>query len=366
MMLKKIAHLAPTFDHASDRTGLRHKLRLLGAVTVTAALLAGCGLRLETDVPQPLTPDSNELARQAMVNDFALIQQDAHAALAAEAPNSEVASTLTALIDRNAQYEELLGGVYNSGLPQDDSALESPAPAPSTAATSSAGQEVIDRILASTGRLRATLELAEDPELARLQTSMTIGNLVLAQQLATTAGLAISPPEFLGEPAQQPDLALLSQRNVSALVQNEDAAGYSLEVIAAMQDPQDRTTALQQAQVHRDNAEFWAGLAATTETFQDPRTAAYALPLALSAEVPVASPQQLRELAQTVTSELATGYVDLIALAPPDSRMFYFDYALRTMYLDLAWGQPSGPLPYFSSSEQFLSPSTEDLAPTKD
>src|SRR5690606_26706652 len=102
-------------------------LRFWGAGVLTVALLTGCGLRLETSVPQPIVPDANELSRQAMVNDFVLIQQDAQLTLEAGTLDPATTATLTAVLDRNAQYEELLGGVYSSGLPQDDSEFETTA-----------------------------------------------------------------------------------------------------------------------------------------------------------------------------------------------------------------------------------------------
>lgn len=362
MMSKKLAHRAPLTPQHTNTWGLATKLRFWGAGVLTVALLTGCGLRLETSVPQPIVPDANELSRQAMVNDFVLIQQDAQLTLEAGTLDPATTATLTAVLDRNAQYEELLGGVYSSGLPQDDSEFETTASSlasSQTAAENHDGQAVIDRILASTGRLRTTLPLAQDPELARLESSMAIGNLLLANDLAAAGGLEFAPPQFLEEPIPESVLDVISVHNTTALIQNEDAAGYSLEVIAAMQEPDERATALQQAKVHRETAEFWAATAGVSQTAQDPRTVAYALPFELTKDVPVASADELRQLAHGLTTELATGYVDLIALAAPESRMFYFDNAIRVMFLDTAWGKPSGPLPYFSSSEQFLAPTAE-------
>lgn len=358
MMSKKQVIPSPHF--VAPRLRLARFFAVLCALLTTTALVTGCGLRLETSVPQPLVPDSNELARQAMVNDVVLIQQDITAALGSEQFTEPQLATLQKLADRNANYERLLGGIYRSGLPQ-----EVPEDLPEVPLTPLepiyGAQEVIDRLLASTGRIRTTLPIATDPELARLFGSMALGNLLLAQELAKASDLEFVVPEFLAEQVPETVLALIPEQSIETLIHNEDATGYGFEVIAAMRVPDRRAVALEQGKLHRETSQFWAQMANLAQTPQDPRRVAYTLPFELTADDAVAPEQDLVDLAQEMETNLATNYVDLIALSTPENRVFFFDSAIRTALIGVDWGVANSELPFFSDAEQFILGDTENM-----
>ena len=358
MMSKK--RVIPSPQLPAPRPRLARFVAVLCALMATTALVTGCGLRLESSVPQPLVPDSNELARQAMVNDVVLIQKDITAALKNEQFTEPQLATLHKLAERNANYERLLGGIYRSGLPQ-----EVPEDLPDLPLTPIepmyGSQEVIDRLLASTGRIRTTLPIATDPELARLFGSMALGNLLLAQELAKASDLEFVIPEFLAEEVPETVLALIPEQSIATLIHNEDATGYGFEVIAAMREPDRRSVALEQSRLHRQTSQFWAQVAGLAQTSQDPRRVAYTLPFELTADDAVAPEQELVALAQEMETNLATNYVDLIALATPENRVYFFDSAIRTALIGVDWGVANSALPFFSDAEEFLLSHTENM-----
>lgn len=351
VMLRKQVIPSPIF--APPRPRLPRFFVMLWVLVATMALVTGCGVRLETSVPQPIAPDSNELARQAMVNDVVLIQEDVTSALAAHEFTDSQLATLIHLRERNANYERLLGGIYRSGLPQDEP--EDLPEVPLTPIESVYGpQEVIDRLLASTGRVRTTLPIATDPDLARLFGSMAIGNLLLAQEIAKASDLEFVVPEFLSEPVPDTILGLIPTNSIESLIHNEDATGYGFEVIAAMRHPDRRAVALEQGRLHRETSQFWADMSGLAQTPQDPRRVAYTLPFELTADDAVAPEQDLVALAQEMESNLATNYVDLIALSTPDNRSYFFDSAIRTALIGVDWGVTNSELPFFTDAEEFL------------
>ncbi len=327
------------------------------AAVLSALLLAGCGVRLETDVPKPLVPSANELMRQGMVNDLVLIAQDADAAGKSVAADSPTSTELSAVADQASAYQDLLGGVYVSGLPQEEAEQDEVAASPAPATP----ENVLTRLTDSIARVRSTLPLMEDPELARLFASISISNTLSARDLA--AALAqdatdnADAPMVTLEPAAEsiPDtvFAGIDPALVTALIVSEDGAGYSYEVLAAMRQPDRRAIALTNATFHRTTAQTWAAVTQVADTAEDPRRVAYDLPLSMSVEAYVAPDSELVEMAQTVEVGLATRYLDLVALAAPENRAFFFDAAIHSALIGEAWGVPRTELPFFTGATEF-------------
>lgn len=332
-------------------------------ITTLSALIAltGCGVRLETSPPKELVPTQNEIARQALVNDLVLVQHEISNALASE-DAKKVVKSLNAARENSTARETALGGVYISGLPESASSVpqqgvqqegtsgspeasldstetgssdagsgesEPLPPAPGSGSESSA-DTVIARLLDSSARVRTSLEIPDDPKLARLFTSVAIGQVLEANSLSKAAGVDLTmPPALTAEPwsSTSPDL---DSETLLALISSEDYAGYAFEVAAAMGAPEDRAKMVSFAREHRQNAENLARVAEVTGKPSDPRKIAYALPLTLDSEKYKATAKELSKLLRSIELELAQDYLTLVEQVSATDRAFLFDMSLET------------------------------------
>src|SRR5215203_4052239 len=103
------------------RTPARRAVRRLTAAVVmlVIALLPGCGLRLETPPPAPLTPGVDEQARQRAAADAVALQ--ALAGPPTADPADPVATARAAVATAAGAHLDLLGGLYEPSVaPGDD------------------------------------------------------------------------------------------------------------------------------------------------------------------------------------------------------------------------------------------------------
>ncbi|EYR61991.1 hypothetical protein N866_12950, partial [Actinotalea ferrariae CF5-4] len=86
-------------------------------VTATlAAVLGGCGLRLETPPPQPPVPDAAETVRQRTVDDALTLGA---LAAAVDHPDAAVQVLVDQVEDAATAHVDALGGVYDPGTGPD-------------------------------------------------------------------------------------------------------------------------------------------------------------------------------------------------------------------------------------------------------
>ncbi len=303
--------------------------------TITAGmlvfLLAACGIRLETTPPSEPIPDENEITRQAIVNDLALIQQ--HAALSAADVSDEALSELLSSIEQTAvARQDALGGTYVSGLPDagDPTASAQDTDASLPIVTEADPASTAARLIESAARVRSSLDIAEDPHLARAVAALGVSHALEAQQLMKLAEVEIADPEALLPGEWTTSEPVLSDEQFVALVAAEDYAGYVYEVSAAMREPKSRTRLLSYAKLHRDQAQLLAEMAGVSQTANDPRRIAYALPFQLSAKEPVATNKEIATITRSVEKDLAADYLTLVASVAPADRALLYDAALAS------------------------------------
>jgi len=303
----------------------RRRARLLGALAATVVLLAGCGLRLETPPPASPTPDASEVARQRASADSLGLE-----ALAAPAGPTDPVTAARALIAQQAgEHLAQLG----PGRPASTAASSAPAsPTPSV----STPDAVVAQVVAAAANARKDAAAVPDGPLARLLGSVSTARLLQARALATAAGLPAPDLPAVTVPRAVP--AGLAPSAVSALVADEDEAGYADEVIAAKVPEPARSGALNRAAVHRDRAERWATIAQIAQTGRDPRRTAYALP-------PLDDPAVATALAATLEGSLAATYASLSADATPDARLVLLDALTDAAAAATAWGAPVAAFP---------------------
>lgn len=305
-------------------------------ITITTcvifSLVSGCGVRLETAAPTELVPNNNELARQALVNDFELVLQNVPAP--AEVESTDVAEVLDVISRQATARSAALGGVYVSGLP---SSTEPPTSAddpisasPSTGTAAGTVESTVAKLLESSARARTSLELPDDPELARVIASSAIGQVLEAHDLAKAAEASADWPDALLPTQWTNEAPVLSDDAFHSLIVSEDFAGYAYEVAAAMGEPDKRNPLLSVAQRHRDRAELLAQMAALSETPNDPRRAAYELPLDLTADKHVATAKELRGVLRSIEEGLASQYLQLVTQVSAHDRALIFDAALQS------------------------------------
>lgn len=314
-------------------------LRRAGAVVVAvtaAALLAGCGLRMETPPPVEPSPDAVEQVRGRTAEDALGLADDARELLAS-APAEPVAAVLTDVAAFSELHAEQLGGVYDSGLP-DPTPSASPTDAPDEPAPTA--ETVLAALAEDAATALADADTVPDGPLARLVGSVATARTDLAGRLA--AALGLPAPEITvpapttedastddgGEAPSTPSVAPtpgaddasagapagLDRTDLDALTLAHDEAGYALEVVAAKLGGDQRTLAQQTAAAHRDHAERWALAAGSTGQLDDPRRAAYALPPGLD------DPAVATGVARGVESAVADTYATLLASADAGGR----------------------------------------------
>lgn len=295
-------------DHRGhpDRAPRRSPLVALLAV-LACALLAGCGVRLDSPAPGPRTPSADEVARAATVTELLAVQDQARRTLRAGAHagvDTAVRHQLTDLVARVDTQVEALGGVYEGPAPTART-TSSPAatgtPRPATVAG------VVSRLATDDAHARARLARIGDPHLARLVAQVGTSQALAARTLARTAHLS-APRAAATLPARVPATLPAGARasSVATLVTSEDGAGYVLEVLAARASGSQRASLVARAALHRARAQAWADAAGLSGTPDDPRRTAYTVPA--------------KNAARTVESGLVAQYATLLDTLGPDGR----------------------------------------------
>jgi hypothetical protein len=346
---------------------------LVAALVVVAAVLSGCGVRLETPAPTEPSPDAREVVRRTAVADARTV-----ADLADEASPSVTDPAVQALLDETAafaqEHVDALGGVYDSGLPGPGEATQSTseppvevtttapvdeeAGGPEAEGTSAEGadapdgtaptgpddattapptdattappttDDVVAALVGAAQRTRASADATRDPELARLLASVATSEHVSAQRLAAATGSGAAAELPAGAPPVEQAPAGVGASDLATLVAAEDGAGYAYEVRGAQSDGDVREAAVARAAQHRARAEAWALAAGTDDTDQDPRRVAYVLP----------DDEDTPALARRLETELAQSYATLVATAAPSSRGDVLALLTDSWQAALAWG----------------------------
>ncbi|MBD5788176.1 DUF4439 domain-containing protein [Cellulosimicrobium terreum] len=341
--------------------------RGVAAALAIVAVLAGCGLRLETPAPTEPVPDADEIVRETAVDDALAVST----LVADVTPTVDDEKTLAVLAQADAfavEHVAALGGVYDSGLPEPGSSASSSTPRPAVTTTTpdpsgdttqdgeGAGEpapddetgeeggaevddevttdDVVTALVEASQRTRASADATSDGQLARLLVSVAASEHVSARRLAAVT--RSDAAKGLGTAASVVDEAPagVSAADLAALVAAEDAAGYAYEVRAAQTDGSSREAAVVRAAEHRARAESWALAAGTDGTDQDPRRVAYVLP-----------DDDLAVLAQGLETDLATSYATLVATATQRSRAVPAALLTDAWSSAVSWGAEPVPFP---------------------
>ena len=327
--------------------------RTTTAVLVVLGLLlaGGCGVRLETPPPAPLTPGVDESARQRASADAVALEvvadpagtttdgpTDASTDPPTDPPTDPVVAARAAVATHAALHLDLLGGLYDDGLdPRAPRRPESPVATPSPTPAAVPPEAVVAALTEAAATARADLATVTDPGLARLLASLWVSRLLSASRLAAAAGLTPPPVPEVAVPAVLP--AGLAGSDLATLVAAEDAAGYALEVVAAKHTGDLRSRAGARAVVHRERAEAWAEAGEVDGTGLDPRRVAYALPGGLE------DPAVAGALVADVQTTLADDYLSLVAEVAPDERATMADAVAEATAQAVAWGAALPALP---------------------
>jgi hypothetical protein len=324
------------------RTPAPPAVRTLTAVllALVLALVAGCGLRLETPPPAPLTPDVDEQARQRAAEDAVAL-----GALAGPAPEpapdpaaDPLGAARAAVATEASTHLELLGGLYDPGTPPPDpDAGSRPTPTAEPSPTTGTVEALLARLTDASATARADAGTVRDGALARLLGSVSVGRLLSAARLAGAAGLPPPPVPDVTPPDAAP--AGLSPADLSTIVAAEDAAGYGYEVIAAKHGDDVRARAGARAATHRARAQAWAEAGGLDGTGLDPRRVAYAVPGGLE------DPAAAAALARSLESTLAASYASAVATVDPGARAAMLDAVAEATAQAVAWGSPLPALP---------------------
>ncbi|WP_158373117.1 DUF4439 domain-containing protein [Cellulosimicrobium cellulans] len=372
---------------AAPRPVRTRRARALAGLLVlgTAALLAGCGLRLETDPPAEPVPDAAEQVRRDTVSDALALADAADDALAGA--DQGAAAVLGLVSSTAADQVEALGGVYDSGLADPDGAT--PSPTPSDTAPAATPADVLTLLGETASAARADARDAEDPGLARLLAAVAASRAQLTDRLA--AALGTEAPAVDAEPddgftaggsadgsgsgdgsatapsasatgpvspspaATGPADALgadLDRTDALALVLAEDQAGYGFEVAAARLSDDARSRARTAAAAHRATASAWAEAVGVAGTAEDPRRVAYELDADLS------SAEAVRAFAAGLLTDLAAVHADAVldTGASTADRTAAVD-GLRTSAVEsLSWGATPTALPGLPAGQSTASP----------
>ncbi|NMR19557.1 ferritin-like domain-containing protein [Cellulomonas fimi] len=299
-------------------------------------ILAGCGLRLETPPPSPLTPDVLESARQRATADAVGLEVLAAAPAGDPAgdPADPVLSTRRTIAAHAREHVTQLGGTYRSGLEPTTSPSSAPTPVVTPGAVPAAAtpEVLVDRLEEAAASARADASSVPDGPFARLLASVAAERLLAARALAAAAGIeGPALPQVVAPDAVPGGLAPSA---LSELVAAEDAAGYGYEVVAAKLSGAARAAAVDRALVHRTRAEQWAELAEIARTGFDPRRTVYAVPPGLE------DPAAAAALARSMEQSLAATYASLVASADPELRSGLVDALAESSAAAVAWGAP--------------------------
>ncbi|GAA4853123.1 hypothetical protein GCM10023221_36230 [Luteimicrobium xylanilyticum] len=276
------------------------------AAVLLALVLSGCGVRLESDPPPPLTPTADELVRAATVADVVGVRDLARAALD-DGATGAVATRLRAIVKQAGTQVTALGGVYDGPAPTTSPTASARATATATTTTTKpTAAAVVRRLGAASSAARGRLADADDAHLARLVAQVGTSQDLSARALAAVAHVKAPATQAarVTVPATLPEGARATV--AATVIEDEDAAGYLLEVVAARSSGAARKETAARAAVHRARAQDWATAAGVAGTDGDPRRTAYALPA--------------KSVARTVESRLTTGYAALLDTLDPKGR----------------------------------------------
>ncbi|MCL2423273.1 MAG: ferritin-like domain-containing protein [Micrococcales bacterium] len=320
---------------------MRNLLARAVLVTVCCTALVGCGLRLETDDPAPLTAGVSEHARARTVADAAALA-DAAWALADDADQA-VAPVLDDIVAFSTTHIHALGETYEPGTTPSTAPGATPTE-PAAVPTTTAG--LLDLLATATSTCGADTDAVDDGDLARVLGSVTTSRGELTVRLAQALGVdvpATTPaPRAATDPLPSAAGPLMrSPTRASALVLAHDQAGYAFEVVAALAVPKSdpRATAEASAEYHRGQASTWARDTGIAGTADDPRRAQYQLPDNLSDPAAVAT--MAISLEQAVAQGAAAGLAD----SDPGARAGLLAELRAATAAATTWGAPPQPLP---------------------
>jgi len=308
----------------------RRSAALLAAAAsvVLALVLSGCGVRLESDPPAPLTPTADERVRAATVADVVAVRDLATRALAADGGSTgATGARLRAVVEHAGTQLAALGGVYAGPAP---TTTPTPTGTPGTT-TPPTARGVATRLSSASAAARSRLADAPDAHLARLVAQVSTAQALDARALAAAAHVTVpaSRAVRVAVPATLPAGAHAS--TAATVVENEDAAGYLLEVVAARSHGEARSAAAARAAAHRTRAQDWADAAGIAGADGDPRRTAYALPG--------------KAVARTVESRLVTSYAALLDSLEPKGRAAVADLLTDAARAAVDAGAPITALP---------------------
>ncbi|GAA4733452.1 hypothetical protein GCM10023216_27240 [Isoptericola chiayiensis] len=366
----------------------RRRLRALAGL-LAVAVLAGCGLRLETPPPAEPVPDALEIVRRTAVSDALYVADQADAVVdRLDGRRARLTAELERVAADSRAQAAQLGGVYDSGLEPTEPPTGSPAPSSEPVQA----QDVVDALVDASGRSRTAASTTVEGPLARLLASIGAAQAVSAQrvgaytdagppptQVATVPapdGTAIVEVEPSGEspaadaagsagsglaaltaasPSPSPSATDdgevsstggdsdapaplprgLTAADLSTLVASEDSAAYALRLRAALRTDDRRAALAGRADTHGARSEAWALLAGTAGTAQDPRRVAYAVPRGAGDGA----------LVRSVENDLATTYATIVGTTAPDTRGALVDLLVDCALALEAWGAEPVPFP---------------------
>jgi len=243
-------------------------------VAAFVALVAGCGVRLETPAPVELSPGAVEQVRARTVDEALELARAAREARDGVSDEDATAAVLDDVARFCDEHADAFGGVYDSGLPKPTPTGTPPAEPPAT---------VGDVLSALHETSEAALDAAaDDPDgpTARLLAAVGVARAELADRLTLASTVEVEPapaataaPEPTGLPEG------LTADDVTALVAAHDQAGYGFEVVAARLSDLARAVAWSAAVSHREAAAEWLARGAAIGVADDPRRPTYALPV---------------------------------------------------------------------------------------
>ncbi|WP_407318295.1 DUF4439 domain-containing protein [Isoptericola halotolerans] len=378
---------------------IRRRCRAVVVGVVAVALLAGCGLRLETPPPAEPVPDTVEIVRRTAVSDALYVAEQAEAAVEGlDGRRPRLSDELGRVAAESRVQAEELGGEYDSGLEPEEGPEGSPEASPSEEQVSP--QDVVVALVDASGRSRTAAGTTIDGPLARLLASVGAAQAVSARRVVDytdgdlpapvvpvvpapdavadgggeddadgTEGVDDPPADDAGsalsllaapaeeDPSQEPaddeaeedgvsstvpdsDEPAVIPRGLTAadlrtLVESEDSAGYALRLRAALASGDLRERLVDRADQHEARGEAWALVAGTSRTDQDPRQVAYAVPRGPGDAA----------LVRSVEESLATGYATLIGTTAPDTRAVLVDLLVESAITRDAWGAEPVPFP---------------------
>jgi len=350
---------APGRDRSAGRTRPEPAARARRAVALllaaVVALVAGCGVRLETPPPALPSPGLDEQVRARGVADAQRLQDLASRLLAAGAQDDGLAATLEDVAVFSARHAEELGGVWDPGV-----ATPTPTPTAGPGPTTPPGVvDLLEALVAGTEHALADADAAGDGRLARLVAAVGASRADLCRRLAAAASLPVPDVAAVPEPGVGTDLAParepgdgdegdddasgtpepspsataagLLEGELDPLVLAHDQAGYGYEVLAARWTGAARQRAAAAATRHRALAQAWAQVAGVEGTPDDPRRVAYALPV-------LDTTKQKRALARDLESAVADATSVLVAEASPGTRAVLLDGLRRATADAQTWG----------------------------